>query len=102
MQPVKRLEIIANSIELGKILDGLESAKVPGYTVIRDVAGKSTRGDGAHDLAMTMLDNVYIIAFCPPENLQRVADVIKPILNKFGGTCFISDAMELPTTKCVG
>jgi len=102
MQPVKRLEIIANSIELAKLLDGLEHAGVPGYTVIRDVAGKSTRGDGAHDLAMTMLDNVYIIAFCPSERLQTVADVIKPILNKFGGTCFISDAVELLTTKCVG
>lgn len=102
MNTVKRIEIIANYIELERILKGLDKAGVPGYTVIRDVAGKSTRGDGNHDLAMTMLDNVYIVAFFPPENLDAVAGNIRPLLNKFGGTCFISDAMELRTTQCVG
>lgn len=102
MQPVKRIEIIANYVELGKIVEGLDRAGVPGYTVIRDVAGKSNRGNGAHDLAMTMLDNVYVIAFCNSEKITAVAEKIRPILNKFGGTCFISDAMELPTTQCVG
>ncbi len=102
MNPVKRIEIIANYIELEKILTGLDRAGVPGYTVIRDVAGKSTRGDGKHDLAMTMLDNVYIVAFFPPEKLDAVVENIRSILNKLGGSCFISDAMELRTTKCVG
>ena len=102
MNAVKRIEIIANYIELERILKGLDQAGVPGYTVIRDVAGKSTRGDGKHDLAMTMLDNVYIVAFFPPEKLDAVVANIRAILNKFGGSCFISDAMELRTTKCVG
>ncbi|HAZ47632.1 MAG TPA: transcriptional regulator [Cyanobacteria bacterium UBA11369] len=102
MNAVKRIEIIANYIELERILKGLDQAGVPGYTVIRDVAGKSTRGDGKHDLAMTMLDNVYIVAFFPPEKLDAVVANIRAILNKFGGSCFISDAMEMRTTKCVG
>ncbi|MFB2982124.1 P-II family nitrogen regulator [Microseira sp. BLCC-F43] len=96
------MEIIANYTELERILKGLDKAGVPGYTVIRDVAGKSTRGDGKHDLAMTMLDNVYIVAFFPTEKLDAVVGNIRAILNKLGGTCFISDAMELRTTKCVG
>ena len=102
MQAVKRLEIMANYVELEKILEGLEKAGVPGHTVIRDVAGKGTRGTITDDLAMTMLDNVYVIAFFPPEKLTTVIEVMRQILNKFGGTCFISDAMELRTTKCVG
>ena len=102
MNAVKRIEIIANYTELERILKGLDQAGVPGYTVIRDVAGKSTRGDGKHDLAMTMLDNVYIVAFFPPEKLDAVVANIRAILNKFGGSCFISDAMEMRTTKCVG
>lgn len=99
MQAVKRIEIIANYVELAKVLEGLEKVGVPGYTVIRDVAGKSSRGDGTHDMAMTMLDNVYIIAFCSPEKINTVAESIRGILNKYGGSCFISDAMELRTTK---
>ncbi|AFY34577.1 hypothetical protein [Calothrix sp. PCC 7507] len=102
MQSVKRIEIFANYVELPKILESLEYSGVQGHTVIKDVAGKSIRGKITDDLAMTMLDNVYIIAFFPPEQLPVVEVNIKAILNKFGGTCFVSDAMELETTKCVG
>ncbi|MEA5573629.1 P-II family nitrogen regulator [Calothrix sp. UHCC 0171] len=102
MLSVKRMEIIANYVELGKILDGLEKSGIEDYTVIRDVAGKSTREDGKHDLAMTMLDNIYIIAFCKPEKIAIASEAIRAILNKYGGSCFISDAMELRTIKCVG
>lgn len=101
MLEVKRIEIIADYVELGKILRGLEKAGIENCTVIRDVAKTSTRGDGKHNLAMTMLDNVYIIAFCPPEKIAVASEAIRNILNKYGGSCFISDALELQTTKCV-
>jgi nitrogen regulatory protein PII len=102
MLPVKRIEIIANYVELGKILQGLEKVGIEGCTVIRDVAGTSMQSDGKHDLAMTLLDNVYIIAFCQPEKIAIASEAIRLVLNKYGGSCFISDAMELRTTKCVG
>lgn len=100
MHLVKKIEIIANSFELGKILDGLEQSGVHGHAVIRDVAGKGLRG-GNEDLDMTMLDNVYIMAFCMPDQLKPVVEHIRPILNKFGGTCYISDVMEIRSVKCV-
>lgn len=102
MQLVKRIEIFANDVELAKILAALERAGVAGHSVIKDVAGKGTKGNMTDDLAMTMVDNVYVIAFFPPDKLPLVEAYIRQILNKFGGTCFISDAMELETTKCVG
>lgn len=100
MHPVKRIEIVANSFELAKILDGFKQAGVPGHLVIRNVAGQGLRGD-SEDLDMTMLDNVYVIAFCPPEKLKSTVEVIRPILNKFGGTCYISDAIEIRSLRCV-
>ncbi|MBD2363955.1 MULTISPECIES: P-II family nitrogen regulator [unclassified Anabaena] len=102
MQPVKRIEIFANYVELSKILEALEKSGVPGHSVIKDVAGKGTKGKFTNDLAMTLLDNVYVIAFFPPEKLQLVETNMRLVLNKFGGACFISDAMELETTRCVG
>ncbi|OKH29245.1 P-II family nitrogen regulator [Chroogloeocystis siderophila] len=99
MHLVKRIEIIANSFELGKILAGLDKAGVHGHAVIRNVAGKGLRE--GEDLDMTMLDNVYIIAFCKPELLKPVVENIRPVLNKFGGTCYITDAMEIRSVKCV-
>jgi nitrogen regulatory protein PII len=97
---VKKIEIIANSFELGKILDKLEKSGVHGHAVIRNVAGKGLRG-GAEDLDMTMLDNVYVIAFCMPEEIKSVVENIRPLLNKFGGTCYVSDVMEIRSVKCV-
>lgn len=102
MESVKRIEIFVNYVELPKILQALDQAGVPGHTVIRNVAGKGKRGRVSDDLAMTMLDNVYVIAFFSPEQMSSVESHIKPVLNKLGGTCFVSDAVELLTTKCVG
>jgi nitrogen regulatory protein PII len=42
-----------------------------------------------------MLDNVYIIAFCLPDRIDTVIENVRPLLNKFGGTCYISDVMEI-------
>jgi nitrogen regulatory protein PII len=100
MHLVKKIEIIANSFELAKILDRLDKSGVHGHAVIRNVAGKGLRG-GAEDLDMTMLDNVYIIAFCMPEEIKSVVENIRPLLNKFGGTCYVSDVMEIRSVKCV-
>jgi nitrogen regulatory protein PII len=100
MHSVKRIEIIANSFELGKVLDGLKQAGVSGYMVIRNVAGQGFIG-GSEDLDMTMLDNVYVIAVCAPEKIKPVVENIRPILNKFGGTCYISDAMEIRSVRCI-
>ncbi|NMG08984.1 P-II family nitrogen regulator [Brasilonema sp. UFV-L1] len=100
MHLVKKIEIIANSFELGKILDGLDKSGVNGHVVIRNVAGKGLRGT-TEDLDMTMLDNVYIIAFCMPEQIKPVVENIRPLLNRFGGTCYISDVMEISSVKCV-
>ena len=97
MHSVKRIEIIANSFELGKILDGLDKAGVHSHTIIRNVVGKGLR----EDLDMTMLDNVYIIAFCMPDLVKPVVEKLRPLLNKFGGSCYISDAMEVHSMKCV-
>ncbi|NWF58296.1 MAG: P-II family nitrogen regulator [Fischerella sp.] len=101
MHLVKKIEIIANSFELGKILDSLDKSGVHGHAVIRNVAGKGLRGEMTEDLDMTMLDNVYIIAFCQPEQLKPVVENIRPLLNKFGGTCYISDVMEIRSVKCI-
>jgi nitrogen regulatory protein PII len=101
MHPVKRIEIISDSVELGKILDSLDKAGVTTYTVIRNVAGKGVRGTVFDDSAVTMLDNAYVIAFCPPDLAKPALEKIRPILNKFGGCCWISDVIEIRSVKCV-
>ena len=100
MNLVKKIEIIANSFELGKILKTLDKSDVHGHAVIRNVAGTGLR-EGSEDLDMTMLDNVYIIAFCIPDRIDTVVENLSPLLKKFGGTCYVSDVMEVKSVQGV-
>lgn len=101
MNMVKKIEIIANSVEIPKILDSLEHSGVHGHAVIRNISAKGLRGETNEDLDMMMDDNAYIMAFCMPDQIKSVAENIRPVLNKFGGTCYISDVMEIRSVKCV-
>ncbi|MDX2098911.1 MAG: P-II family nitrogen regulator [Leptolyngbyaceae cyanobacterium bins.59] len=101
MHAVKKIEIIASALELPKILEGLNQSGVRGHAVIHNVTGQSLQ-EGREDFDMTMLDNsVYIIAFCMPEQIKPVVEHIRPLLNKFGGTCYLSDVTEIRSINCV-
>ncbi len=95
MQTVKRIEIVSDSIELPKILKGLKQAEITRYTVIHNV---ETSGASATDA--TLIDMAYIIAFCSPEQVKDAIEKIRPILNRFGGSCYVSDAMEVRSLNC--
>jgi nitrogen regulatory protein PII len=100
MNPIKRIEIFSDSFELGKILTSLKKAGVTNCTVIRHVSGSGVRGSMGDDIDM-LLENDYVIAFCLPEQVDAVVKIIRPILNKFGGSCYVSDVMEVQTMNCV-
>lgn len=103
MHPVSRIEIIAASQEVEKILNALEKVGVPGYTLIRDVIGKSDLGIVSDDvnLGSSKLSNVFIICYSPQEKVKPIVEKIKPILNKYGGVCYLSDAMEIRSVHCI-
>jgi nitrogen regulatory protein PII len=100
MNPIKRIEIFSDSVELGKILKGLKKAGVTNCTVIRHVSGSGVRGTMGDDIDM-LLENDCVIAFCLSDQVEGVVQTIRPILNKFGGSCYVSDAMEVQTVNCV-
>lgn len=100
MHIVKKIEIIANALELAKILESFENTGIYSHAVIRNVAGKGLQGL-SEDLDMTMLDNVYILAFCMPDDIKPAVESIRRVLNKFGGSCYISEVMEIRSVRCV-
>ena len=92
MKPVKKIEIVTDSLELRKILQLLEEAGVSGYTVIREVTGKGERGVRAGDELTDVFKNSYVMTACPEDQVSQVVEVIRPILKRFGGVCLVSDA----------
>lgn len=101
MHLVKRIEVISDSVELEKIVKALEHEGVSSYTVIRHVGGKGVKGTVSSTFDITSLENDYVIAFCMPEQVKPLVEAIRPILNRFGGSCYISDCMEVRSMQCV-
>ncbi len=93
MKPMKKVEIVIDSVHLSKVLDILEKAGVSGYTVVKDVLGKGERGLMAADELTDVFKNSYLFTVCSEENAQRIAEDIKPLLKKVGGVCLISDVV---------
>jgi len=97
MYTVKRIEVIASTVELSRIIEALEKAGVTAHTVIPHVLGKGSSGHSADDLE----SNVYVLAFCVPDLAKPAIEAIRLVLNKFGGTCYVSDAVEIRSVRCV-
>jgi nitrogen regulatory protein PII len=90
---VKRLEIVVEMVYADDFLDALRAAGVDGYTLIRNVSGKGSRGERLGDELTDVSRNVCIIAACPVQLIDRVTNSLRPLLKEFGGMCLVSDAM---------
>ncbi len=100
MQLVSRIEMIVAFKEVDKIIKVLEDVGIPGYTIIRNVIGKSDLGTVSDDLSSD-LSNVFIICYSPQEKVELVVEKIKPVINKYGGVCYLSDAKEIRSFHCI-
>jgi len=92
MQVVKRIEIITGALEMKAVRAVLEAHGVSGYTIIKDVTGKGERGVQSGDDLTDVFKNSYLLTTCPPEQVEEVIEAIRPLLQKLGGVCLISDA----------
>lgn len=92
MKPIKKLEIILDAVERDGLLKVLDAFGVSGYSVIENVAGKGQRGSRAGYDITGALGNTYVITACAEEQLSGLVEAIRPLLARYGGVCFVSDA----------
>ncbi|MEM6884963.1 MAG: transcriptional regulator [Verrucomicrobiota bacterium] len=95
MKPVKRVEIITNSVELQEIESVLDEMKVSGYSIIPGVTGTGDRGRVEGDELTGVCTNVYILIACSDTEAQKITEAMEPVLKRFGGICLISEATYL-------
>lgn len=93
MNPVKRIEIIIDSIGVNELVGALKKQGANGYTIIPDVSGMGDRGPRMGDELTDVFKNTYLIVACPEDQANRLIEAIRPYLKKFGGMCLVSDAM---------
>ncbi|MFM6188798.1 P-II family nitrogen regulator [Planktothrix sp.] len=92
MQDIKKVEIIIDTFHIQDALNILEQVKVSGYTVIQNTSGKGDRGLSCSDLDCDFTSS-YIMTVCTNEKqLNTLIELIKPLLQKVGGVCLLTDA----------
>ncbi len=93
---MKRLDLIFSERELDAILEALEKADVPGYTVMKHATGKGPQTVVSEDMEFTGLGaNAHVIVFCELEIINKIRENIRSILNYYGGVAYISEAIEM-------
>jgi len=92
MRPVKRVEIVVDSVELPRVLRLMEARGLSGYSVIGGVTGKGERGVRSGDDLTDVFRNSYVLAACTEEELPALVEAVRPVLKRYGGICLVSDA----------
>ena len=93
---MKRLDLIFSERELQAILNTLENADVPGYTVMKHATGRGPERVVTEDMEFTGLGvNAHVIVFCEQEVINKMRDEIRSVLSYYGGVAYISEATSL-------
>jgi len=90
---VKRVEIIANCLDIKTVIKEMEQVGIDGYSVIRGVSGRGKHGKTRGESHIDSMTSCYIMAACPDEQVDALVKAVTPLLKRFGGICLVSDAL---------
>lgn len=93
MKPVAKVEIIIDSMEVKNVMKLLDEVGVSGYSIINNVVGKGSRGVMTGDVFTDLFESSYVLVVCEEKEMHRIVEAIRPIINKFGGICIVSDVV---------
>lgn len=92
---IKKIEIITDFSYLKILVKLLDDHNVNGYTIIKDVMGKGTRGNKDGHGISGGFKNCYLMLCCEMEEAKRIAELIKPLLARSGGIAIVTDVDSL-------
>ena len=96
MKPCKRIEIVIEETLTRRLAQHLEDQGAPGYTLIPRASGHGDRGARrADDPTGTLTNAVFIIAVDDDAVVERIVESVRPLLERSGGICLVSEAMWL-------
>lgn len=94
MKHACKVEIVIDAIKLDSVVKLLDEVGVPGYSIIKDIEGKGTRGIKSGDGLTELFNNNYIMVICNEKEMNTIIEAVRPIINKFGGICIVSDIIQ--------
>ncbi len=95
MEPVKRVEIVIDSLDVPDLLAGLGRIGIHHYAVVNGVVGHGEGGDSGAAPFSGAFENTYVLIACSEAQAQQILAVVRPVLKGRGGLCLLSDAQRL-------
>ncbi len=99
LNPLKKLEIIADGEHKAFVTDLLDRAGVKGYTIVNNLSGKGAHGFHEGHLMFNEDDVlIMIIAAVPEELVDPILEGLAPFFGEHSGVVFVS---EIQVTRVV-
>jgi len=95
LAPVKRVEIVVEGVHETEVVRRIARAGIDGWTLHRHAAGTGSRGARDGEGLTDVLQNIVFVVAAKPEQAEQLALSLRPLLQRFGGVCLISDAQWL-------
>jgi hypothetical protein len=92
MDTIKRIELIVPSVEVNEVIKRFKKVDIIKYSLIHHVVGRGDKGEVLEDLD-DQSGNTYILATCMSGQEDKLFWELQPILQRFGGTYLVSDAV---------
>ena len=93
---MKRVDLILSEPELSSVLQAIDKAECPGYTVTRHMTGRGPHGRVSEAMDFSGLGaNAHVIVFCDADELEALRSEALPLLRYYGGVGYVSDAKPL-------
>jgi PII-like signaling protein len=86
------LEIVIDAPYSPRVTHLLERHGMEGWTLLRGASGSGERGERLGDEITGISNNHLILSTCPPAKLDSLLADLRPVLQRFGGMCLVSDA----------
>lgn len=93
--PRKRLEVIVEQAQLGRVTEILDGRGAMGYTIMPTLAGKGTRGQWMPDPSSPVGSRVVIIAVAQDSAIDGIMAGLRDLFREISGVAFVTDTAVL-------
>lgn len=90
---MKRVDFFVTEREIDRLCKAIRKAGAPGYSVMRHVTGWGLAGEISEAMDFTGVGaNAHVVVFCDVASLEAMREAVRPLLERFGGVAFVSEA----------
>ncbi len=90
---MKRIDFFVTEREIDRLCKAIRKGGAPGYSVMRHVTGWGLAGEIDEAMDFSGLGaNAHVVVFCEPTSVEPLREAVRPLLARFGGVGFVSEA----------